>query len=518
MAEIAAQRGAQATAATEYLNAAERSADPEVSQRAAEFAYEYGYDAYALRAARRWAQLAPEEAAAQLVIARLLVRRTDVPGATVAAEKALGPPAARTGEDYLMLARELGEEANAEAVTRVMTRLAAVAPDSPELRLGVATAALRSRDFELALAEGRAVLAAGATNELAAETNALIGRALFASGEPEAALEHMRAQYAAAPTADTGLEYASLLATAERSDEALTVLAEVTERDGNSPAVRRLRALVSLNTGDIGTAWEEFSTLAREGEHVDESLVYLAEMSMKQQRFEQSLQLLGRVGSGPWLMTAQDAIARVAEAQDDRETALEIWRRAAERYPEYAFDADRYRAAALQRMGDHEQALAVLNELVSFRPDDGELLLARGALLEQMGRLEPALADMEAVVRLRPDSAVALNALGYTLANRTRRFDEAHALIRRAIEREPGSAAIMDSYGWVLFRQGLVAEARSWLQLAYARFPDPEVAAHLGEVMWQQGERDGARKLWVEALEKAPDSQPLKDTMVRHAR
>jgi len=515
MAEIAAQRGKREAAAEEFLNAAERSSDPEVSQRAAEFAFEYGFDVHALRAARRWAQLVPDEAGAQLVIARLLVRRNDVAGAVRAAEEALGPASSRRGEDYLLLGAELGEEANAEAVTRVMTRLAAAAPSGPALRLAVATAALRSRDLDLALAEARTVAASG-EGALAAEANATIGRALFARGDTEAALAHMAAWAKANPSTETALEHAGLLALAERHDEALAVLAEATARDGESPEVRRLRALVSLNTGDARTAWEEFSTLAREGDYMDESLLYLGEMSLGQQRYEQALQLFARVGPGPWLVPAAQAISRLAEAQGDAKSALDVWTRLAENYPRYGFDADRYRAATLQRIGNDAEALEVLNGILRYRPDDGELLLARGALLEKLGRLDEALEDMAAVVQRRPDSAVALNAYGYTLANRTRRYEKARRLIRRALERDPQSAAIMDSYGWVLFRLHRLPEARSWLQLANAQFPDPEVAAHLGEVMWQQGEQEAARKLWQEALERAPESQPLQDTMARY--
>lgn len=515
MAEIAAQRGKRQAAADEFLNAAERSSDPEVSQRAAEFAFDHGFDVHALRAARRWSQLAPEEAGAHLVIARLLVRRNDVPGAVRAAEEALGPAGARSGEDYLLLGAELGEEDNAEAVTRVITRLAATAPSSPALRLAVATSALRSRDLDLALAEARAVAASG-DGELAAEANATIGRALFAQGDPDAALAHMAARARADSSPDTALEYAGLLALAERQDEALGVLAETVSRHGESPEVRRLRALVSLSTGDVKTAWEEFSALARDGEYADESLLYLGEMSLGQQRYEQALQLFSRVRPGPWLVPAAQAVSRVAEAQGDAKSALDVWTRLAGNHPRHGFDADRYRAAALQRMGQDVEALEVLDGILRYRPDDGELLLARGALLEKLGRLEEALADMAAVVERRPDSAVALNAYGYTLANRTRRYEEARRLIRRALERDPQSAAIMDSYGWVLFRLHRLPEARSWLQRANAQFPDPEVAAHLGEVMWQQGEREAATKLWQEALERAPKSQPLQDTMARY--
>ena len=527
MAEIAAQRGVQATAAQEYLNSSERSDDPEVSQRAAEFAFKYGFDAYALRAARRWAQLAPDDASAHLHLARLLVRRNDVPAATAEVERALGPAAGRTAADYQLLAGELAEEDNADAVTRVLTRIAANAPESPALGLALGTAALRSRDFDLAiwsaqkaitkaLPEQSAEPAAGqAPADLNDEANALIGRALLARGDTDAALAHMSREVAARPSLDLELEYAKLLATAERQPEALARIDDIEKRYGADQDVRLLRALVSFETEDLKTAWEGFSGLLKDDEYPDESFFYLAEIAGKQQRFDQALQFFGRVQEGPYLLPAQDAISHIAEATGDTQSALQVLTDLARRHPELAFEVARYRAAMLQRMGKDQEALDVFNETLSYRPDDADALLGRGALLEQMNRLEPAIADMNAVVALMPDSPIAMNALGYTLANRTHRLPEAYRLIRRALERDSGSAAIMDSYGWVLFRQGRLPEARSYLQLAHSQFPDPEVAAHLGEVMWKQGERDAARHVWADALEKNPASQPLKDTMAR---
>ena len=511
MAEIAADRGVEATAAQEYLNSAERSDDPEVSQHAAEFAFGNGFDAYALRAARRWAQLAPDNTSAHLYIARLLVRRNDVAAATAEVERALGPAAARTDEDYQLLAGELGEEKNVDAVTRVLSRLTANSPQSPALRLSLGTAALRSRDFDLAIDSARKAIG----EDFNDEATALIGRVLLARGDPDAALAHMARAVEARPSQDLELEYAQLLAAADRQADALARINDMDKRYGADPDTRRLRALVSFETEDLKTAWEGFGGLVKDGEFPDEGFFYLAEIAAKQQRFDQALQLFGRVQEGPYLLPAQDAISRIAEATGDTQSAMRLLTDLARRHPALAFDVGRYRAALLQRMGKDQEALDIFTETIRYRPDDADALLSRGALLEKMNRVDPAIADMSAAVALMPDSPVTINALGYTLADRTRRYPEAYRLIRRAIERDPGSAAIMDSYGWVLYRQGLLPEARSYLQLAYSQFPDPEVAAHLGEVMWKQGDRDAAAQVWADALEKDPGSQPLKDTMAR---
>ncbi len=526
MAEIAAQRGVEATAAQEYLNSAERSDDPAVSQHATEYAFEYGFDAWALRAARRWAQLAPDDTSAGTYLTRLLVRRNDVAGATAALERALGPAATRSDADYEGLSEELGAEGNSEAVTRVLSRIAAHAPESTGLDMALATAALRSGDFDLAIESARkaaarprtsaaADAADGQVTDYAEEADALIGRALLSRGDTDAALEFMARRVEAKPSLNLMLEQARLLAAADRLSDALSQIDEAERRFGAEPEVRRLRARVAFDTGDMQAAWEGYGGLLKEGVDEDESCFYLAQIAMKQQRFDQALQLLARVQEPPYLLPAEDAMARIAEAAGDTQSALQLLDTFAKRRPELAFDLARYRAALLQRQGRDQEALAVFTNTLNYRPDDVDTLLARGALFEKMNSVDAAVADMEKAVALMPDNAVALNALGYTLANRTRRYADAYRLIRRALERQPDSAAITDSYGWVLYRQGRLPEARSFLQLANSELPDPEVAAHLGEVMWKQGDQDAARQLWADALEKDPESQPLRETMAR---
>jgi len=139
----------------------------------------------------------------------------------------------------------------------------------------------------------------------------------------------------------------------------------------------------------------------------------------------------------------------------------------------------------------------------------------RGGLHEQSGDFEPAIKAFRKAVALAPDSATALNALGYTLTSNTRKYGEAYELISRAMELEPENPAIMDSLGWVLFKQGKREESRVWLAQAYALFPDAEIAAHLGELNWSEGDKDAAIQIWTAALEGDPDNRVLNETINR---
>jgi len=138
------------------------------------------------------------------------------------------------------------------------------------------------------------------------------------------------------------------------------------------------------------------------------------------------------------------------------------------------------------------------------------LLLARAFLLERLDRVPEAVADMRKVAQRRPDDPTALNALGYTLVDRTRSVEEGTKLIERAIAEKPDSYAIQDSMGWALVQGGRLDEGKAWLDKAWAGSEDPEVAAHLGETLWRMGRTAEAKKLWDEALAENPESRPLK--------
>jgi tetratricopeptide (TPR) repeat protein len=124
--------------------------------------------------------------------------------------------------------------------------------------------------------------------------------------------------------------------------------------------------------------------------------------------------------------------------------------------------------------------------------------------------------DLRELIGRDPNNVAALNALGYSLANLTTdRHDEAYHLVKRALELKPDDAAIMDSMGWVEFRRGNLDSALDYLQKAYAIFPDPEVAAHLGEVLWQLDRKDEAITIWSTSQKEHPDSDPLRNTLQR---
>ena len=166
-------------------------------------------------------------------------------------------------------------------------------------------------------------------------------------------------------------------------------------------------------------------------------------------------------------------------------------------------------AQLLREAGRKDDGYAVLTAALAKHPDDPELLYETALTAERQNQPEVMEKHLRHLLKLKPDHAHALNALGYSLADRNIRLDEANDLVTRAVALAPGDPFIMDSLGWVQFRQGKLAEALKTLEKAYAIKADPEIAAHLGEVLWTLGRKEDAARLLGEAAKKNPDNDVL---------
>jgi tetratricopeptide (TPR) repeat protein len=496
-----------AGAARAFADAADASDDPSVAERATQYTFATGFDGYALRAASRWVELAPENPLAREVLGRLNLRRHDVDAAARELSFALGAAEPRRDEVYLALAADLATEDDAALVTRVLARLAGEDPLAPGLQLALGNAALRSRDWELAAA---AAAAASIDDPDWEEPQLLAARAQAGAGDIEPALARIAALEGDEDRAGLALDRVRILEEAGQLDAARAVVEELATRFGERPPVVRARAFLDMRADRLDDAARGFDTLARADQDRFEAFYYLGQIARDQGDAERGRRSLARITNGPYLVPARLAIAESLAREGKLDEALESLRRFAADYPPRAFDVLDAEAQLLASADRLDEALAVYDRGLVYKPESPAVLLARGALLDRLGRVDEALRDLARAAAIAPGDAVVENAYGYTLAYRTRRTGEAYARIRRAIEQAPGSPAIQDSMGYVLYRQGRIAEARSWLEQAFAGLPDPEVAAHLAEVWQAAGEKQRARDLALAALVAYPDSEPAR--------
>jgi tetratricopeptide (TPR) repeat protein len=172
-------------------------------------------------------------------------------------------------------------------------------------------------------------------------------------------------------------------------------------------------------------------------------------------------------------------------------------------------------AELLRDSKQHAAAFEVLSDGLKRFPDSADLLYDRAMVAEKLDKLDVLEADLRRVIGLRPDDAQAYNALGYTLADRTNRLAEAVTLLDKALVLAPQDPFILDSVGWAQYRSGNLARAQEFLERAYKARPDPEIAAHLGEVLWARGQREAAGMLWQTGLQSHPQNELLLETLRR---
>lgn len=512
LAEKALQDRDLITAARELSVAAVLSDDVALVERATQFTLGVGFDALAERAAERWTVLAPDNQIAHAILGRLQLRRHAVDAAAASFDIALGAEEPRRDEVYLALASDLGTEANAQLVTRLLARLSAQDPLAPGLQLALGTAALRSGNFELALAAGER---AARDDPGWTEPRLLVARTLIATGQTDEGLQRAGALVAEADDPLSDLAYTRLLADAGRTDEARARLDGLVARYGERTEISRTLAFMDLAAGDLDAADRRFEALDPTGQERFESFYYRALIAMQKGDAESARRYYQRISSGPYLVPAQLAIAESYRREEKLASAIEGLVTFGHDHPAQAWEVFRYQAELLQLAGRSAEALAVYDKALEYKPASVETLLARSALLEQLDRVDAALADLELAVRIAPDDAVVLNAYGYILANRTQQSRAAWIHVRRALELAPHNPPILDSVGWALFRLGRYAEARSYLEEAYALLQDPELASHLAEIYWKLGERERARELLTATLAAWPDSKPAQQTAAR---
>jgi len=242
---------------------------------------------------------------------------------------------------------------------------------------------------------------------------------------------------------------------------------------------------------------------------------YLGQVSEEQKRWPDALQWYAEVTRGEQFMPAQIRSAQVLSKQGDLDGARKFLRNVNAANSDQRVQLIIAEAQLLREANQPKAAFEVVERGLDTLPDQPDLLYDYAMLAEKLERVDLLESSLRKVIKLRPDHAHAYNALGYSLADRNERLDEAKELIETALKLAPDDSFIIDSMGWVLYRQGKTEEALKQLQRAYAGRQDPEIAAHLGEVLWVLGRRSEAQKVWDEALSKTPSNDVLVKTVQR---
>jgi len=409
--------------------------------------------------------------------------------------------------------------------------LAGYFPASPAALRMQAFAALRADDPAAAVRTFEAALAATgppaassrgessrAEEEAAAARRELtqgLWRARILAGDPAEPLAQAKDLLDRSETVENRLDYALLLLAAQQTSAARAQLSMLTRDPDSGPLALRLLGLVDYQDGRLDEASSRFAELVTTGKYLDDALFYLGMIAERHQDLERALRLYAEVQSGDNAVPALLRAAAILKTHDAAPAADELLDHLVAEAPQRAPEILAARARIDAESGDLTKAIAVLTRAEAEYPDSVELRYARASLSEEHGQVAVALRELKTVAALRPTDPAALNAYGYTLADNRRQLPVARRLIERAHAAAPKNASILDSLGWVLFRQGHSEEALPYLNAAYAEDRDGDVAAHLGEVLWQLGRRSDAERIWSDANKAGSDNHLVKATRVR---
>jgi tetratricopeptide (TPR) repeat protein len=511
-AEQALERGEWPEAARLYVCAARESDDPAVAERATRSAYDNFQLARAVDAAKRWLELAPDSEVARRYLATGLLRLYAEDAAAQQFAELLKTSYSDRARGYLVLLGILSAEGNDTGAARIMDGLAAADAASPEAQYASSVLWQRAEHGAkaLAAAERAAALRAGWPQAELARV-----RALATCGRDQEALK-LSSELAAQDDSFLRISHAWFLLEQHRRDEAVALFGEL-RRSGGSVAGDATAALaaIAVDEGRLDDAARLLDDAARNPEQVETLRWHVGRIAEARGDEAGAARQYQGIESGPRALTSQLRAYRLLRklgAGTLAEVLIDDYLSAS---PAETADVVAGIAAVLVEEGRGDDAIALVDRALTLMPDDG-LLLARGFLLERLDRVPEAIEDLREVASRRPNDPMAQNALGYTLVDRSRSVDEGYRLIERALAAKPDSYAVQDSMGWALVQMGRLEDGKAWLDKAWKRSEDPEVAAHLGETLWRMGREDDARDLWDEALADNPDSPPLKRAIERH--
>jgi tetratricopeptide (TPR) repeat protein len=514
IAELAFRRGDTNLAVENYLIVTKSQNNPEIAARAVRIAiYGNNFEA-AIEAANRQLELSPNDLEAQQVIVAIYIRQGKPAEAARAIDNMISNSKASDTVLFGSLMGMLAREEDAKAALEV-TRL--TAQNYPE------KAYAQYMHGVLSAQAGQAKEALHYLNkslEIQVIDGAYSSRAkiLLKLGQPEEAVVSLRQAVKDRPDdKDLGLTYARLLVDVKQYKLARIEFEKLYQTSPNDPDLLYTLGLLSLESQRLDDAEKYMSRLVelslREGEaqyylgrifegkkQPNQAIDWYRLVQVKEYRFDAQLRVAVLLGSTDRIKESRKHLDQMRKGSQSQSTLVRIYMTEGE---------------ILSAAEQFSEALGVYNTALKFSPGNIDLLFARGMMAERIGRIDILEADIKAVLKIQPNNAHALNALGFTLADQTDRYEEAYDLLKRAVELLPDNAAILDSFGWVNYQMGNYDIAIRFLQSALSKYYDSEIAAHLGEVLWVSGNKEAAKRVWKEALKKIPNDPRIKEVMQR---
>ena len=510
--EIAGYRGELGVATQQYLRAAKETRDPRVIQRAVRVASYAKLYKEGLEAAKLWIEVEPKSKAAQINLATLQLRN-GLKTKALNGFDALIKKSANKETFFITLGKQLVREKNREQTLELMQRLVSRHPKVSSAHLVLSSLAEQNGKFVLAES---AVRQATALKENWTDAQNQLARILRLQGNTDKAIEFLKGVLDKSPDNKAiRLSYARLLVDAKQLVKArkeFEILAESAPKNAN---ILYALGILALQSDDLKSAEKYFEQVKDSGRRGLESSYYLGQISESNENYDAAILHYSLVTRGEYAFSSQIRIARLLAKQGKVSQALTKLNSLSVRGDTQLVKVVLAQGEILRGEKRFSDAMKIYNQALKRLPGNTDLLYARALMAERVGRIDILMEDLKTILKTEPENAHALNALGYTLADRTGKYKEALSYIKRALKLLPDDAAIIDSMGWIQYRLGNNKEALKYLTRAYDLNDDAEIAAHLGEVLLKMGEKVRGQKVIRKGLEQAPDDERLLEVIKR---
>ncbi|TQV84794.1 tetratricopeptide repeat protein [Exilibacterium tricleocarpae] len=511
VAEMAGSRERYDIALGNYIQQAHKTRDPGVTARATRIARFLGARQAALNTALLWVQLQPDNREARMIAATELAQAGRLLEAFEQSSQLLALGSTPIFQTIAARAVQV-TDTQREQLLEQYQMLLLQHPQNMQLLVGRGLLLQQQTELEAALDSARQALAQDTTYIPAAILEAKL---LHQLEMPEQALERLVQLLQQFPeNKRLRLQYARLLANYDL-EQAHRQFSLLVEQSPDDPELVFSLALVSNERGLKEEARRYFERLLTLGHRRSSAHFYLGRLEEESENYNQALQHYWQVEPGPDFLPAILQSTDILVRQNSLGEANERLDKLRQRFPD---QAERFYLLESEVLGQHDyldEAQSLLTGALQQNPTSAKLLYARAMINERRDLLDVMERDLRTILKYEPNNATALNALGYTLADRTTRYEEALELISQALDIRPDDPAIIDSMGWVHYRLGNFDEALLRLREAMKAYPDHEIAAHLGEVLWVLGREQEAREIWREGLRLNPNSEVIPATMQR---
>ncbi|WP_069470569.1 tetratricopeptide repeat protein [Candidatus Marithrix sp. Canyon 246] len=512
VAEIARLRGNNLLAAQYFLDVAQKTKNAKLAESATEIAFLAKQDDLAMNAARLWVSLTPNNPNVHQILGKLFLNQKRPDEALKHLDIILNILKDNPEKLNTILEGMLEQQKQGRAL-KFLQRLVKNKPNHPTVLFIYARVLINANKLTPALAVLKKLLKIVPDHEQAVPLYAYI---LEKQHKITAAINWLRTTLEKFPDKqEWRLMFARMLADNGNYQESIKEFKRLLLKYPNQADILYALGILSLQTNNNSAAKLYFTKLTSKVERADSANYYLGQIAQREKDFQNAIKWYKQIQGGPNYINAQTKIALILKKLGKLEQAINHLQTVAENHPKNAIRLLQLEAELLFNAKLYDKALDTYNKAIKLDPDNTEILYLRALLYEKMGNLTKLEQELRRILVIDPDNVTAINALGYSLAENSQRYAEAYKLIQKAFSLKPNDYYILDSMGWILYKMGRYVEAIAYLRKAYTKKADAEIAAHLGEALWQNGEQKEAKIIWQNALQNFPKDKELQKVMRR---